>query len=165
MEKNYFILDVENTSLYGQAFAVAAVVFDKNLNVIDKFELVSLAGAMQANEWVKYNVLPVLTDMPTCDTKLELRDRFFEFYMKHRETCEVWADCAYPVETNFLSDVAIDNIEGRQWLMPFPLKEIAVFVDKEIDRNIQSGQRGLRKHHPLDDCIASAACLFEKIHI
>ena len=163
MKKNILIFDVESTSLYGTGFAVGAVVTNKSGIEIDKFELLSKEGAEKANDWVKENVIPNLSDMPTCETDKELRDAFFNFYMKYKETSEIWSDVNFPVETNFLSSVVADDIEGRQWNMPYPLKDISTLVDVNIDRCAECGIDGLRKHNPLDDSIASAKMLIKAI--
>ena len=106
MKPNILVFAVESTSLFGTAFAVGAVVIDKTGKELDTFQLLSKQGKELASDWVKKNVLPHLEHMPTCDRDLELRDSFFEFYIKHKDTCEIWADCAFPVETNFLNEIA-----------------------------------------------------------
>jgi hypothetical protein len=128
---------------------------------IDRFELLSLEGKEKAGDWVKENVIPNISDMPTCDTDKELRDRFFEFYMKHKENSDVYSDVNYPVETNFLAAVVADDLKSREWVMPYPLFDIAMYVDIEIDRcekyENETGKK-LRKHNPVDDSIASFHC-------
>lgn len=159
--KNLFVFDVESTSLHGKGFAVGAIVIDQNGQEVDRFELLSQEGAAQATQWVQENVIPHLGDMPTCETDRELRDSFFSFYMKHKEMSDIWSDCNFPVETNFLSAVVADDPEGRQWTMPYPLFDISTLVDVSIDRCAECGVQGLRKHNPLDDSIASAMMLLK----
>ena len=129
--------------------------------IIDSFELLSLEGKEKAGEWVKGNVIPNLSDMPTCKTDLELRNRFFDFYMKYKENCNVYSDVNYPVETNFLAAVVADDIETREWSMPYPLFDISMTVDVSINRcekyKKETGLK-LRKHNPTDDSIASLHC-------
>lgn len=156
--KNIFVFDVESISLHGEGFAVGAIVSDKNGIILEKFELLSLEGKEKAGDWVKENVIPHLLEMPTCKTSLELRTAFYDFYMKHRDTSEIWSDCNFPVETNFLSAIVNDDPNQRQWNMPYPLKDISTIVDVNIDRN--KDFPNLRKHHPLDDSIASLYHLF-----
>lgn len=152
--KNILVFDVESTSLYGTGFAVGAVVADKDGTILEKFELLSLEGKAKASDWVKENVIPSLDDMPTCATDLELRDSFYEFYMAHKESCDIWSDCNFPVETNFLNEVVKDDFEKREWEMPYPLKDISTIVDINIDR-VATYPTELRKHNPTDDSIAS----------
>jgi hypothetical protein len=171
MKPNILVFDVESTSLHGIGFAVGAVVLDRNGEEIDRFELLSKEGAGLVNDWVTENVIPHLQDMPTCFDLTELRTKFYEFYIKHKEDSEIWSDCNFPVETNFLSAIVNDNPEERQWNMPYPLKDISTIVDIEIDRtetykeecSISLSDVKLRKHNPLDDSIASAYHLIKAI--
>jgi hypothetical protein len=162
---NLFMFDVESTSLHGSGFAVGAVVMTSQGAEVDRFELLSLEGASKAGEWVKENVLPSLRNMPTCETDRELRDRFFEFYMRHKETAQIWSDVNFPVETNFLHKIVKDDPEKREWLMPYPLYDASTIVPVEIDRNEASKLTGLRKHNPLDDSIASLTVLLNYLSI
>ena len=157
------MFDVESTSLFGTGFAVGVIVISIKGIEIDRFELKSLEGESKANDWVKENVIPNLSDIPTCETDRELRDRFFEFLKKHRETCDIWSDCNFPVETNFLNQIVQDNPSTREWSMPYPLKDLCTILDVNVDREILSGLTSLRKHNPLDDAIASAYCLLKEL--
>lgn len=162
--KNIFMFDVESTSLYGTGFAVGAVVYSReDKKIIDKFELKSRESEWTAGDWVKENVIPFLSDMESVETDLELRDKFYEFYMKHRNTSEIWSDVNFPVESNFLADVVSDDENNRMWNMPYPLKDVSAFVDVEIDRAEKSGIKDLRKHNPFDDTLASLYCLLQVI--
>lgn len=161
MKPNILVFDVESTSLHGTAFAVGAIVVTREGKEIDKFELLSTEGLKEASDWVKENVTPHLSDMPFCNTNRELRDQFYSFYLLHKDSSEIWADCCFPVETNFLSAIVKDDFEAREFNMPYPLKDISTIVDIDIDRNEASEIVGLRKHNPLDDSIASAKILRE----
>ena len=163
MKENILVFDVESTSLFGSGFAFGVVVYNRGGSEVDRLELKSKEGQELANDWVKQNVIPHLEDMPSCETDRELRDAFYNFYMKHKETAEIWSDCNFPVETNFLNDVVKDDIEGRQWNMPYPLKDISTVVDININRTEECGIVGLRKHNPLDDEKASAYFLLKTI--
>lgn len=164
--KKYFVFDVESIDLHGEGFAVSAIVTDNKGNIEDKFELLSTEGSEKVSIWVKDNVLPHLTEMPKCETLKELRTNFYNFYLKYKDSCDIWSDCNFPVETNFLSAVVRDDIESRQWNMPYPLKDISTIVDINIDRSINCDIENLRKHHPTDDCIASLTLLlkYERIN-
>lgn len=116
--------------------------------------------AGSASDWVKINVLPHLSDMPTVETDLELREEFFKFYMTHRENCDIWSDVNFPIETNFLSAVVLDDLEKRQFIMPYPLYDLSTIIPAELDRVKNCQIEGLKAHNPLDDSIASASFLF-----
>lgn len=164
MKQNILVFDVESTNLHGSGFAVGAIVVNRGGTEVDRFELLSIEGATKANDWVKENVIPHLKDMPTCAYDFTLREKFYEFYMKHKETAEIWSDCNFPVETNFLSDIVKDDFEARQWNMPYPLKDISTIVDIDLDRIKECGIKDLRKHNPLDDARASVYFLLKSIH-
>ena len=161
--ENILLFDVESTSLHGTGFACGAIVVNKDGLEIDRFELLSQEGSKKVGDWVKENVLPSLADMPTCETDIELRTSFFDFYMKHKETAQIWSDVNFPVETNFLSAIVNDNIEEREWSMPYPLKDASTIVDVNIDRCEKCGIEGLRKHNPLDDSRASVSMLLKAL--
>lgn len=164
MKENILIFDVESTDLHGEAFAVGAVVADLKGHIIEKFALMSTDIAEKANDWVKENVLPHLQpgpSLPLCKTGEELRKRFYEFYMKHKDTCTIWSDVNFPVETNFLSAIVKDDPEARQWNMPYPLYDVANFVNVDLDRTETGKGTGMRKHHPLDDALSSYYCLID----
>lgn len=163
MQKNILLFDVESTSLHGTGFAVGAIVVNRDGTELDRFELLSKEGAEKANDWVKQNVIPNLSDMPTCETDKELRDAFFNFYLKHKETAEVWSDVNFPVETNFLHAIVNDAPTEREWLMPYPLFDASTLVDVSIDRCAECGIDGLRKHNPLDDSRASVYFLLKEL--
>ena len=133
MQKNILLFDVESTSLHGTGFAVGAIVVNRGGTELDRFELLSKEGAEKANDWVKQNVIPNLSDMPICKTDKELRDAFFNFYLKHKETAEVWSDVNFPVETNFLHAIVNDAPKEREWSMPYPLFD-AIVTGKQIGR-------------------------------
>lgn len=160
MKPNILVFDVESTSLYGQGFAVGAVVLDGDGKEIDSFQLIDEWAKADVNEWVRDNVLPHLTDLPRCYGGLDFADQFYEFYCKHKDTADIWCDCGFPVEAGFLRSVALRDLGNREFNMPYPLKDISTIVDIDIDRAEASGIPGLRKHHPLDDARASARVLY-----
>jgi hypothetical protein len=173
--KNIMVFDVESNGLYGEGFAVGAVVSDCKGNILDKLELKSAEGEQNVtSNWVKENVLPHLGNMPVVQTNIELREAFYKFYMKHKDTCVIYSDVNYPVETNFLTAVVNDNLSEREFIMPCPLMDIANVNNIDIDRIkfyekknafyiAQSpATRKLRKHNPLDDAIASLCLKLDK---
>ena len=151
---------MESTDLHGKGFAVGAIVLNaKTGEEVDSFMLKSFEAEKESCEWVKKNVLPWLKDMPAVPTDRELRDRFWKFYTEHKDTCDIWADVAYPVETNFLESLFRDDPENRAFAMPYPLLDISSHVDVSIDRVKFSQLMGLEKHNPFHDARASAFSL------
>jgi hypothetical protein len=153
------MFDVESNGLYGEGFAVGAVVsnvdFVGTCTIIERFEL--MADIEVTDNWVRKNVLQHLKDMPKVSSVKELRTKFYEFYMRNKEVCLIYSDCNYPVETNFLSAIVSDN-ESRCWDMPFPLMDCCNSSNINISRNdfFENEQKEkLRQHNPLDDAKAS----------
>lgn len=157
MKPNILVFDVKSTGLFGTGFAVGAVVMDQSGKEIDRFELVSLEELAKADEWLQQHVIPHLKKMPTCGYAWTLRERFYEFYLKHKDTAEIWVDCGFPRETNFLNEIFKDT--ARE--LPYPLMDIAVYVDVYLDRIELSGLKGLQEHNPLHGAIASATVLIK----
>ncbi len=162
--KKILVFDVESISLFGEAFAVGAVIGDLNGNISDFFSLKAIKPQKKANEWVKANVLPNISQLPSCNTTIELRTAFYEWYMKFKDICTIWSDVNFPVETNFLSAIVKDDPETRQFNMPYPLYDISNFIDIRIDRIESCKMKILLKHNPLDDSMASYYCLTDYIN-
>jgi len=163
-KKQILVFDVENTSLIGNAFAFGAVVVDvKTSELIESIELLSTESLNKCSDWVKENVIPALKDMPVCKTDFELRTTFWNFYTKWKNKAEIWADAGFPVETKFLTDIAKDDIKNREFEMPYPLRDIANFIDVNTDRIKLSGLKNLKRHNPKDDSLASAICLINHL--
>ncbi len=159
-KKSILVFDVENTSLIGTGFAFGAVVVDvKTSKIIETIELLSSENLDKCSDWVKENVLPKLSDIPVCKTDFELRTAFWKFYQVWKDKTQVWADAAFPVETQFLTDIAKDDIVNREFAMPYPLYDIANFIDVNTDRIKLSSLKNLKIHNPKDDSLASAICI------
>lgn len=156
MDKNMLVIDVESTSLMGSGFAFGAVVVSPEGKIIDQIEFLSEEGKSKAGEWVKENVIPSLEGMPTVETDKELREKFWDFYNKHKDSSQIWGDAIFPVESNFLVDVANDDLANREFSMPYPLLDIVNFIHPNYNRAELSKLEGLRPHNPLDDAKASA---------
>jgi hypothetical protein len=160
----HFILmfDVENTSLMGSPIAFGAVVVNvETLEIVDKIQLMSTESLSTCSHWVKINVLPKLTKVPTCETDFQLRTAFWNFYQKWKDKAEIWADAGFPVETQFLLKVAKDDLINREFSMPFPLFDVANFIDVAIDRIKRSGLKNLNQHNPMHDSKASAIVIID----
>ena len=160
----YFSFDVETDGLYGEPFAIAAVVVDENGRLLDQFCEKCVAPGI-ADPWTKENCLPYLNEIPDCESRAALRRHFWDFYTRYRAKCVIVADVPYPVEAGLLRVCVEENLKERKFLGPFPLIDVASVlfargVDPLVDRNAYTGRSGQR-HHPLDDAVASALCLIK----
>jgi hypothetical protein len=171
------IFDVESDGMYGQGFAIGYIILDDKNNII-KYDSIKSREEIK-NEWVKENVLPNLKTIKTVDTNKELRTIFYNVLQENKD-CEIWSDVNFPVETNFLSDIAKDDIDDMAFNMPYPLKDISTIVIVNVSRKDVFNNKlfsryeqlihsknvyEIKEHNPLHDCVASAYVLTQNKNI
>lgn len=171
------IFDVESDGLFGEGFAVSAIIL--NIGVGDSCKIVDCLNVKCSiqikDDWVRENVLPHLDYMETVYTVKEVRDRFYDFYKKYiYDLKHIYSDCNFPVETNFVSAMVMDNLQERQTEMPYPLEDICTRKNRDINRKQHYIQKNAQyivmdvatrmpqQHNPLWDCICSAYFLLNK---
>ena len=160
----YFSFDAETDGLYGEAFTIAAAVVDENGAVLDTFcEKCEAPGV--SDPWTRENCLPYLADIPSCESRAALREHFWAFYARYRSACVIVADVPRPVEARLLRDCVEAAPKERTFQGPYPLIDVAsvlfaLGLDPDADRMAYSGWQG-KRHHPLDDAVASALCLIK----
>lgn len=161
---------MESVGLHGPSFAVGAVVVDRSGIELDSF-YASYAVNVQHTldedgEWVKANVMPVLYGITHGDC-VTMMESFWAKWLVWREQDAVMAaDCAWPVETNFLSNCVSLSREERKMQGPYPLLDIssvlfAAGIDPTPTFNRQRGE--LPIHNPLCDARQSARILIETL--
>ena len=157
MKKKIFSFDAETNGLWGQAFAIGAVVVTPDGQVETFLARCPIEG--EVNEWVKNNVLPQLKDVPvTHNSYRDMLEDFSSFYMKHKEGSDIIVHVGLPVEARVLLDMHKYGFIG-DWDAPFPLIDISAFseigtsVDAYIERNELSLEmiEGMNTHNPLYD--------------
>lgn len=157
-----FSFDAETNGLWGQAFAVAAVLFDENGKETARFVgRCPIEG--EVNPWVKDNVLPEMDGITvTHKSYKDLLKCFIEFYMEHKEGADVLVHMGTPVESKLFIDAHEMGIMG-DFDGPYPLvdcsaiPEIGTSVDTYNANNgisIPSFEGGT--HNPLYDSYAAA---------
>ena len=156
-----FCFDAETDGLYGEVFAIGAVVMNDGGEILDQFSQKCLHPEV-TSQWVRENSLPHLADIEECESRRLLRENFWNFYMKHREGCVIMADVAYPVEADLLRKCVEENLAEREFLGPYPLIDISALffargISPDTDR-IAFAQAQGKPHNPLDDAIISARC-------
>ena len=175
--RSLIVFDCESDGLYGECFSIGAIalkLYPEGKVLIEKsICLISEEGKKNiSSEWVKENVLPHLSNLETVPNNLELRKAFWHFYNNFKDDPNyigTYSDVNYPVETNFLADVARDDLEKRAFNMPYPLYDISsIHNNTDIDREdyyikenayyiVQDvAIRKPKKHNPLWDSICSA---------
>lgn len=152
----FLTFDIESDGLYGEAFAVGAVVVDDNEAEIDRFSGVAEMDKVES-EWVKQNCIPYLHEFPVYPDRKSMRDAFWKFYMKYRSNARIVSDVPVPVEASFLRACVMDDPENRMFLAPYPLIDVAsVLFAAGMDPNMDRTQfGGGRAHNPLDDALNS----------
>lgn len=176
------VFDVESVGdIFGEGFCVGAFVFRKivgetRLVVVDQFFMKSAEGAlaaeMHSDPFVKKNVLPYLFDATLVPTNVALRDAFNSFLSKYRDDdgkwkVDVYTDVPFPVETNFLAAIVMDNRATRTWCMPYPLFCIKSICDHAQPISTQWEICGLpvideHPHNPLYDIVQSVNRLTQR---
>ena len=157
----YFSFDAETDGLYGDTFAIGAVLIDSDGTILDSFSGKCVTPGIES-VWVRENSLPHLDNLPDFESRAKLGEAFWEFYLRHREGSVVLTDVPYPVEAQLLRRCVEIDPETRAILGPYPLIDVASMLyargfDPHLDRRAFGGYSG-PVHNPLDDAIASALC-------
>lgn len=164
----FFVFDVESVGLHGDAFAVGYVVVSPDGTEHDAGCLHVPPGAARGadtdREWVKRNVQ--VQGPPTARTLAHLRDAFWDAWRRWADQ-GAWmaADVAWPVEARFLAR-CVDDANGRDWLGPYPLLDIAsVRFARGLDALGTEERREDEQpaHNPLADARQSARLLLEAL--
>lgn len=168
MIDKFMVFDVESIGLHGEGFAVAWVVVNRKGERLDEGCLACnpaiCSGTDESRLWIDANV-PALE--VTSPTKMHLRNTFWHEWRKWADQGAVLvADCAWPVEANFLSACVRQNPSEREWKGPYPLHDLASVILAMGSDALAVTERlpdELPAHHPLMDSRQSArqlvACL------
>jgi hypothetical protein len=110
---NIFSFDAETNGLYGQAFALAAVVTDEEGREIASF-VARCPIEGQVDDWMRENVLPRLESVEVSHASYrDMLEAFYAFYMAHKDGATAIAHIAHPVETKVLRDMVEADLAGR----------------------------------------------------
>lgn len=157
----FMVFDVESVGLHGEGFAVAWVVVNRNGDRLDEGCLAcdssQCAGSDEARLWVAENVPPISVTSPT---KQHLQNTFWHEWRRWADQgAALVADCAWPVEANFLSACVKQNHAEREWNGPYPLHDLASILLAHGSDPLALADRlpdELPAHHPLMDARQSA---------
>ena len=167
MKKKVFSFDAETDGLWGQAFAIGALVYDEGGQEIARF-VGRLPDVVVTDGWVKENVLPKIQDIPvTHQTYEALLAGFAMFYLANKEGADVVTHMGYIVEAKVLRDLHAAGLIGG-WDGPFPLCDVSgnlqqsgedpTSVDRYVKKHgLSVGEFQGGSHNPLYDSAAAAA--------
>lgn len=164
----FMVFDVESVGLHGEGFAVAWVVVDAEGVRLDEGCLscdpAECSGTDASRLWIAENVPPLERTSPT---KQHLRNTFWHAWRFWADQGAVLvADCAWPVEANFMSACVRLNPEEREWKGPYPLHDLASVLLARSADPLGITERlpdELPAHHPLMDARQSARQLIENL--
>lgn len=166
--KKIFCFDAESNGLAGEAFAIGAVVMDWEGQMLDQFSALTEIESV-TDPWVKENVLPHLSELRPFNSKKDLRDSFWQFYLKHKENALCLVDCGVPVESNLIQACILDDPEARTFVAPYPLYDLSSFLltvnldPIDLHRKTFVQKSELVDHNPLADATASALTLVKLV--
>lgn len=158
------LLDVESQGLHGVGFAWGYVVVDQSGSELDN----GYAACIEALEWesvddedrqwLHLNVMPHLHQTHT--SLREMRSAFWRRWLHWKQFGALLvADCAFPVETNFLTSCIAHEPQERKWQGPYPLIGVeSILLAAGMNPLGEYGRirDELPKHHPTCDARQSA---------
>lgn len=159
------VFDVESIGLHGEGFAVAWLVLDVLTHATLESEThdcpADLAkGSTTDRAWVAANIPALKTN---CASPSEVRAHFWGAWLRWRaQGAWLVADCAWPVETNFLSACVQDAGPDAHFLGPLPLYDLtALALFCKVDSPNQPARLGdeLPEHDPAADARHTARML------
>lgn len=164
----FMVFDVESIGLHGEGFAVAWVVVNRDGERLGEgcmsTDPKQCAGTDEGRRWVSENVPPLEQTSPT---KQHLRNTFWHEWRKWADRGAVLvADCAWPVEANFLTACVKLNHAEREWQGPYPLHDLASILLILGADALAAAERlsdELPVHHPLMDARQSARQLVQAL--
>lgn len=167
MSNKLFSFDAETNGLWGQAFAIGALVYDENGAEIGRF-VGRLPDTEVTDGWVRENVLPKITDIPVTHQSYDaLLADFAAFYKANKDGADVVVHMGYIVEARILRDLHDKGLIG-DWDGPYPLYDVSgnlqaagadpTSVDKfAAEHNLLVDEFAGGTHNPLYDSAVAAA--------
>lgn len=159
---NQYILsiDAETNGLWGQAFAIAGVLYEPNGCEIDRF-VGRCSINEEVNDWVRDNVLTQMTEIKEThkDYKSLLID-FFKFLNINKDlNYRTLVHMGHIVESKLLIDAHNMSVIG-DWDAPYEWYDVCLFFGDSTDNynkenNIEIEEMIGGTHNPLYDCISA----------
>ena len=154
-----FSFDVESIGLHGEGFAVGYVLLDGDKELCAGYFAVPpqiARGTDASRQWVAEHVPEIV---PSHDCLIAMRSAFWERLQQAKaDGALILSDCAWPVESNFLSACVADDVT-RSWTGPYPLVDVSAAVVATGGDPTATRERldtELPPHHPVADARQSA---------
>lgn len=190
MKKFTMSIDAESNGLWGNAFAVAGIIYDSQTGEeVDKICL-RLPSDAVTDSWVKENVLPTLnfpvthTGNVLFDTQIgkekrlektykEMLSDFSNWYKKYKDDSDVLWHMGHIVESHLFREMHKFGFIG-DWDAPYVPIEVSVYLEMagesadSVDsyakkHNLDITDYGTT-HNPLYDCEVAFKCYFHIIN-
>ena len=165
--KKILSFDGETNGLWGQSYAIGALVYDESGAEAARFVgRCPIEG--EVDKWVAENVLPKIADIPVSHAGYDaLLTDFAKFYLANKQDADVIVHMGFIVETKILRDMHERGLIG-DWDAPYPLYDISgnlqaagadpTSVDKFVAaNNLSVGEFEGGTHNPLYDSAVAAA--------
>lgn len=186
MRKFTMSIDAESNGLWGNAFAVAGIIYDSQTGEeVDKICL-RLPNEIVTDYWVKENVLPTLnfpvthTGNALFDTQIskekrlqkaykEMLSDFSGWYKKYKDDSEVLWHMGHIVESHLFREMHDFGFIG-DWDAPYVPIEVSTYLEM-VGESADSVDSYAKKynleikdygstHNPLYDCEVAFKCYF-----
>ncbi|CAO5232504.1 hypothetical protein [Frankia sp. AgKG'84/4] len=160
-----FGVDAETNGLYGQVWAIGAVLLDPATRAVTATFAGQISPGEVTDDWTRRNVVPVV-HLPLYPSRAELLEAFWAFWERHGgrgRDVEAVADIQTPVEAGLFRACVQRDRELREFAGPYPLHELAsalwmAGLDPDLDRREFCGRPDLVAHDPVADATVAALC-------
>ena len=166
-----FSWDVESNGLWGQGFAIGAVIYENGIETKSFYARCPIEGDI--NPWVAENVIPQMAEMPeTHEHYVWMVKAFAEFFLENKNGADIIFHMGIPVESRIVHDMHAYRFIG-DWDGAYPWLDIAGclkhagFDCTSVDAyNASHGIEGPQPeaggtHNPLYDSRAAALCYMD----
>lgn len=159
--KKIMSIDAETNGLWGNPFAVAAIIYEEETGKEISNVVFRLPNETVTNEWVKENVLPTLNFEITHESYAKMLQDFSKWYMENKEDSTVLWHMGHVVETHLFREMHQLGFIG-DWDAPYTPIEVSEtlrlkgFAPDSCDAIVKEFGLEIKDygcaHNPLYDC-------------
>lgn len=162
--KNILSFDAETNGLWGQSFAIGAILYNPEGQELDRF-VGRCPIEEDVNSWVAENVLPQMEAIPVdCTSYEELLKAFMAWRGAYKDSATELVHMGTPVEARLFIDAHNMGIIG-EWDGPYPLVDACTVPEIGDSVDSYNAEHGISPdpeqfaggtHNPLYDSAAAA---------